>query len=721
MWSLILLGISHAAIYYVDSAITDTYVANATPDFTTYDHVAFTETGGSDSVYKTIADVNLKAFAAGDFVYFRKGQAWREQLTVPSSGSSGSPITFGAYGSGADPILDDGLRNLIFTSATSWTTAYSTASSGEITGGSTRNTRQSIPANTSSVTGSKIRITVYCADAAGADGCVITNSTVGVMTTNGVFDAAPTTITWESAAGVTIAAGANAVSDEITFAWDKTVRYGIHHVWTKRNYKYAAVAAGFINYYMTTGTDNSATLNPTFDGNTSSQIAATLKIELYSEITNGWKTALIVEPTDVEFGGVSGTEAATLAEMDAASEWFWGSGLLYVYNVGDPSSTVQVPEGDYAILASGKSYITLSNLNLSGATTANLYVTGGAGITLSDIASTGAPKGIYLNAISGTLTGSTLSASDATTYNFHIYNSTLTAGSTVTGLTADGGGGTANVCIDTVQNLTFADSSSTNAVFGAASTGSGWLVNGSCIGVTFIRCIASGNQWDGFTIKGTGNQNTIYNKCLSINNGLAAQIGNGAGDGFTAHSNATGIQYNYCVAYGNIKAGFAFIETCAGIIYNSVAYDNGSASASARGGFVSENTGGTWTLTNNIFSENIPSEFEVTAAAHTLVTPNYNLYYHPADAQVASLDQGATYLSWADYHTTGGHEANSIYGDPLFISATDFHLQSTSPAINTGVDVGLTQDYEGNSVPAKYRAVRKPDIGAYEYQYRFTP
>ena len=97
-----------ATNYYIDSAITDTYPASATPDFTTYNPVTFETTGGSASVYKTIADVNLKAFAAGDFVYFRKGQTWYEQLIIPSSGSAGNPITFGAYGSGGKPAIDGG-------------------------------------------------------------------------------------------------------------------------------------------------------------------------------------------------------------------------------------------------------------------------------------------------------------------------------------------------------------------------------------------------------------------------------------------------------------------------------------------------------------------------------------------------------------------------------------------------------------------------------------
>jgi hypothetical protein len=60
-----------------------------------------------------------------------------------------------------------------------------------------------------------------------------------------------------------------------------------------------------------------------------------------------------------------------------------------------------------------------------------------------------------------------------------------------------------------------------------------------------------------------------------------------------------------------------------------------------------------------------------------------------------------------DHSTSDGLTYTKTYTD-----AFDGHLQSSSLTINAGVDVGLTQDYEGNAVP--YGAF--PDIGAYEWQ-----
>ena len=74
-------------------------------------------TAGSDSnsglsagaAWKTIAKVNAATFAAGDQIMFKRGEVWRESLVPPSSGASGSPIVFDAYGTGEAPTITGAL------------------------------------------------------------------------------------------------------------------------------------------------------------------------------------------------------------------------------------------------------------------------------------------------------------------------------------------------------------------------------------------------------------------------------------------------------------------------------------------------------------------------------------------------------------------------------------------------------------------------------------
>lgn len=64
-------------------------------------------TGRSDvSAWKSIARVNAyKGFVAGDRILLKRGQVWREQLTVPASGIADRRIVVGAYGTGSRPVL----------------------------------------------------------------------------------------------------------------------------------------------------------------------------------------------------------------------------------------------------------------------------------------------------------------------------------------------------------------------------------------------------------------------------------------------------------------------------------------------------------------------------------------------------------------------------------------------------------------------------------------
>ena len=55
--------------------------------------------------WQTFKNVNAGAFQAGDVIYLQRGGVWREQLIPPSSGISGNPIQFDAYGSGAAPVI----------------------------------------------------------------------------------------------------------------------------------------------------------------------------------------------------------------------------------------------------------------------------------------------------------------------------------------------------------------------------------------------------------------------------------------------------------------------------------------------------------------------------------------------------------------------------------------------------------------------------------------
>lgn len=85
---LLFANSARAATYYVSAAGSDS------------------NSGTSEgSAWQTIDKVNAATLSAGDQVLFRRGDTFRGTLTPHASGTSGNPIRFDAYGSGALPVL----------------------------------------------------------------------------------------------------------------------------------------------------------------------------------------------------------------------------------------------------------------------------------------------------------------------------------------------------------------------------------------------------------------------------------------------------------------------------------------------------------------------------------------------------------------------------------------------------------------------------------------
>jgi hypothetical protein len=82
-------GIASAATYYVSSSSGSDSNSGTS----------------SSSAWATVGHVNGLTFSPGDSILFKRGDVWNESLAPPSSGSSGNPITFDAYGTGAPPNL----------------------------------------------------------------------------------------------------------------------------------------------------------------------------------------------------------------------------------------------------------------------------------------------------------------------------------------------------------------------------------------------------------------------------------------------------------------------------------------------------------------------------------------------------------------------------------------------------------------------------------------
>ena len=149
------------------------------------------------------------------------------------------------------------------------------------------------------------------------------------------------------------------------------------------------------------------------------------------------------------------------------------------------------------------------------------------------------------------------------------------------------------------------------------------------------------------------------------------------------------------------------------IVNNTLNATNAVAAICAVGG----STGNT--MLNNILLCNSGIPYLFAADSRSGTVSNYNVV--PTGAQIQDYDTGAN-QSLSQWQSATGQDRNSFTATPsqLFVnpSGNDYHLLSTSPAIDAGTSTDApATDLDGNPRPCG----KGYDIGAYEYQYGLTP
>ncbi|NQU10910.1 right-handed parallel beta-helix repeat-containing protein, partial [bacterium] len=185
-------------------------------------------------------------------------------------------------------------------------------------------------------------------------------------------------------------------------------------------------------------------------------------------------------------------------------------------------------------------------------------------------------------------------------------------------------------------------------------------------------------------------------------------------DGFNIEK-STGVKLYYNLSYGHQTGAGIQVDTDVhhNELYNNVCYGNRDGiwitSWEPAAGGVTGNL-----VKNNILAGNASRALRVQNGGENDGTNGSgNVYTHNAlgleTANFIEWGSGVYQSTYAAWETTCGGKTHSVQSDPLFVSTSDFHLTATSAAINAGVNVGLTIDYEGHDIRGL------PDIGAYEY------
>lgn len=233
---------------------------------------------------------------------------------------------------------------------------------------------------------------------------------------------------------------------------------------------------------------------------------------------------------------------------------------------------------------------------------------------------------------------------------------------------------------------------------------------GHTISGNIIYMRKEGYYVDGIQIAQEGGPVTISRNWIEIVAGYASDQGN-IGINIELVTGTYDVSYNV-VINGSPNSGSVLILENAGSatinVYNNalVQLNDGNNTID-----VINMTSG-YTLKNNIIYASNDTCFRASGgidAPHSRL--DYNCYYRDTGTNIAQDEGGEK--TWAQWQSAG-YEPNGINADPKFVNlgTLDFHLQSSSPCIDKGVDVSLTPDYDGKTVPRG----PKPDIGAFEWQ-----
>jgi hypothetical protein len=106
---------------------------------------------------------------------------------------------------------------------------------------------------------------------------------------------------------------------------------------------------------------------------------------------------------------------------------------------------------------------------------------------------------------------------------------------------------------------------------------------------------------------------------------------------------------------------------------------------------------GDFDIRNNVFGDDFSYLLTLPDAwANTVVAFDYNR----VSTQIVIRERNTSTNYMLSQLQALGKAMNCFTDDPAFIDegAHDYHLQSGSPCINAGIDVGLTEDFEGNGI-----------------------
>lgn len=678
-----------------------TYYVNATSGS---DAAAGTTEGAA---WKTISKVNASTFAAGDTIYFNKGDTWYEELLIPSSGTSGSVITFTSYGTGNKPIISGALDASSFAVGapadltlvdlngdiehgdTSHWDVTSLGTGGEIiatdtdkhagtyslkmTWGSAGNVRADLTVTLEANT--YYQLSFWQKKTANNDAMVLfKNATANTWLQNDLT-------TWNSnvvaLTGITITS-ADWARVVFVFKTSTAASYTLRFQQSSASTAYLDdVSIKKVQWEQVSGNEYKANVFQ------NKRLAATR-----SDFMNYTEDA---SSLGLAYYGGEPLTIGTAESLNANECGYEATGGTMNVNVGaSPSALdIKIPWRGCNIHLNGKDYITIDGLDLR-----------------------------YSAIDDGTNVLGGVCAEDSASTNITIQNCDFT-NHLANGIRGDTNGHTSwTITRNSFQNIW------NGKAYGSSGAGNAIYINTGMTSAVVSKN-AIHDSYVGIRPEGAGAQ-INYNKLYNIYvNGIDHQTDTSAspvliynntiyhtppagwtgGHGIACQAAGHGAKIKNNIVYSNAGAGATNVEALALSNSNTIEIDNNLLFAAGASVY------SIMTYSGQIVGGGTPSPAAPTGCAYTSNNLICSTFAGMQAAFVALKDNET--IKWTSDGTVGhAAMANGVGTDPLFmgLAAYDFKLGGGSPAINAGTNVSLTSDFDGNPVPRG----AAPDIGAYE-------
>jgi parallel beta-helix repeat protein len=489
-----------------------------------------------------------------------------------------------------------------------------------------------------------------------------------------------------------------------------------------------------------------------------------------------WQANVTTEPNVVIFDGVKGNKQTALGNLKQATDWFWTAGTLYVSAQANPGqafakSGVEAGARLSAIKLSGKSHVTVRNLEVTGANAAP-YASGSNMWAIAEtpngpppgnleishcVVVNSAGDGIHLEGASGSKVDSNLVANNENV-GIQIYRSL-----------ADFPVSDVTVSNNEVHHNKFIG---INLAGCPAATSCRTVKNDQQIGVTKVRItgnrsynngagiylhqtrdsLVSGNvsyanldtsrKGEGYCVGLSGSSSNIIekNECyqaahagieLSIdiskpavgssNNIVRYNVvhDNGSNGLMTDYHPSENNKFLYNIVYNHPNGSCIFANNTGHLFFNNTCYNN-------RFGiylYVSKTTPvtGNISIKNNIIAGSARQHIVIEAGVQGPVELANNEYF-PDDAQRFNLRTSLSDL--AGWKAKTGQDTTSFGADPRFVASApsgpnDFRLRDGSPAIGKGAQTEFTESLAADlQWPQIVRVVKQQqrwDLGAIQH------